>query len=142
MLIRNHRKIVLSKLIVQLYDWNESCQKFNFEQHWFSWSTFQDASFSPKQSPKFSRFEKIKDFTNLTNISDLIMECFSQDKSCQKLYFTYISMINFLFCTVVPPGASKVDQTHKIRSYTILSDFTGQCFDRNEWCQQCYLQQL
>ena len=22
-------------------------------------------------------------------------------------------MINFLFCTVLPPGASKVDQTHK-----------------------------
>ena len=26
---------------------------------------------------------------------------------------TYISMIKFLFCTVLPPGASKVDQTHK-----------------------------
>ena len=31
--IRNHKKIVLSDLIVQLYDRNKSCPKYNFEQH-------------------------------------------------------------------------------------------------------------
>ena len=30
-------------------------------------------------------------------------------------------MINFLFCTVLPPGASKVDQTHKFDDFL---DFT------------------
>ena len=66
MLIRNNKKIVLPGLIVQLYDRNESCQKCNFGQHWSPWSTFQDASFSPPESPNFSRFEKFKDLTNLT----------------------------------------------------------------------------
>ena len=28
------------------------------------------------------------------------------------------------------------------RSCTVLSNLTVQCFDQNEWCQQCYLQQL
>ena len=41
-------------------------------------------------------------------------------------------MINFLFCTLLPQGAFKVDQTHKFRSYTVISDLTGQSFDRNE----------
>ena len=45
-------------------------------------------------------------------------------------------MINFLFCTVLPPEASEIDQTHKFedffRSYTVLSDLTGKCFDLNE----------
>ena len=44
-------------------------------------------------------------------------------------------MINFLFCTVFPPGASKVDQTHKfydLLDLAVLSDLTKQCFDLNE----------
>ena len=47
-------------------------------------------------------------------------------------------MINFLICTVLPPGASKFAQTHKfvdfviLLIYTVLSDLTGKCFDRNE----------
>ena len=45
-----------------------------------------------------------------TDISDLIIECFDWNKSCQKWYFKQlIPMINFLFSTVLPPGASKVD---------------------------------
>ena len=48
-------------MIVQLYDRNKSCQKYLFKQHWFPWSTFQDALFSLKESPKFFRFEKFKD---------------------------------------------------------------------------------
>ena len=59
---------------------------------------------------------------------------------------TYIFMINFLFCTVIPLGASKVDQTHKyddfFKSDTDISNDTVQCFDLNKWCQQYYLQQL
>ena len=46
-------------MIGQLYDWNKSWQKCHFEQHWSPWSTFQDASFSPQESPKNFRF---KDF--------------------------------------------------------------------------------
>ena len=32
-------------------------------------------------------------------------------------------MINFLFCTVLPPGASKVDQTHKFDDFLDLTQF-------------------
>ena len=49
-------------------------------------------------------------------------------------------------CTVLPQGASEVDQTYKFddffRSFTVLSYLIGQYFDRNKLCQQCYLQQL
>ena len=45
-------------------------------------------------------------------------------------------MIYYLYCTIIHPGASEVDQTHKFddyfRSYTVLSHLTGQCFDFNE----------
>ena len=81
------KKKVPSNLIIQLYDWNESCQKYHFEEHWSPWSTFQEASFSPQESPKFSRLKKSKDLTNLTDISDFVIECFHRDKSCQKWYF-------------------------------------------------------
>ena len=54
--------IILSDLIVQLYDWNKSCQKCHFKQHWFPWSTFQDASFPRQESSKFSKFEKFNDW--------------------------------------------------------------------------------
>ena len=62
------KKISPLDLIVQFYNRNISCQKYSFKQHWYQWSTFQDASFSPQESPKFSRFEKFKDMTNLTQI--------------------------------------------------------------------------
>ena len=32
-------------------------------------------------------------------------------------------MINFLFCTVLPPGASKVDQTDKFDDFLDLTQF-------------------
>ena len=32
-------------------------------------------------------------------------------------------MIIFLFCTVLPPGASKVDQTHKFDDFLDLTQF-------------------
>ena len=38
-------------MIIQLYDRNKSFRKF--KQHWYPWSTFQDASFSPQESPNF-----------------------------------------------------------------------------------------
>ena len=45
-------------------------------------------------------------------------------------------MMNFLFCTVLPPAASKVDQTHKFddffKSCIDSLDITEQCFNRNE----------
>ena len=36
---------------------------------------------------------------------------------------TYTDMINFLFCTVLPPGVSKVDQTHKFDDFLDLTQF-------------------
>ena len=36
---------------------------------------------------------------------------------------TYISMINFQFCTVLIPGASKVDQTHMHDAFLDLAQF-------------------
>ena len=32
-------------------------------------------------------------------------------------------MMNFLFCTLFPPGASKVDQTHKFEDFLDLTQF-------------------
>ena len=47
-------------------------------------------------------------------------------------------MKNFLFCTVLPPGASKVDQTHKfddfLKSDTVISNNTVHSFSWNESC--------
>ena len=45
-------------------------------------------------------------------------------------------MINFLFCTVLPQGASKVDRTRIFDVFLdlalVLSHLTGQCFELNE----------
>ena len=45
-------------------------------------------------------------------------------------------MKNFLFCTVLPPGASKVDQTRKFdvffKSDTVIFNDAVQSFSRNE----------
>ena len=72
------------------------------------------------QIKKIQRFDKSD-----TDISDLIVECFNQDKSCQKLYFKELifSMINFLLCIVLPPGASKVNQAHKLDDILDLTQF-------------------
>ena len=48
--------------------------------------------------------------------------------------------LNFLFCTFLPTGASTI--WWFFISVTVISNDTVQCFGRNEWCQQCYLQQL
>ena len=43
-----------------------------------------------------------------------------------------MKVINFIFCTVLPLGAFKVDQTRKFDDFldfTIFSDLTKQCFD-------------
>ena len=47
-------------------------------------------------------------------------------------------MKNFLICNLLPPGASKVDQTHKFddfKSDTVIFNDTVQCFSKNELCQ-------
>ena len=47
-------------------------------------------------------------------------------------------MINYLFCTVLPPGASKVNQTHKfyvfLKSDTVIFNDTVQYFGRDKSC--------
>ena len=52
----------------------------------------RDQPFMMHHSPlrsrqKISRIENFKDLTYLTDISDLVIECFCQDESCQKWYF-------------------------------------------------------
>ena len=64
-MVERFKNKILSNLIVQLYNRNKSYQKCHFKHHWFSWSTFQDSSFSPQESPKLSRFEKFKDYSYL-----------------------------------------------------------------------------
>ena len=83
----------LHNRFVQLYNRNKRYQKCNFKQYWSPWSTFQDSLFSLQELPKFSRFEKFKDLTNLIDkdISDLIIECFDRNKSCQKWYFKQLT---------------------------------------------------
>ena len=46
---------------------------------------------SPPGVAKHFQIRKIKDLKNLTDISDLIMECFGQVKSCQKWYFKQLA---------------------------------------------------
>ena len=45
-------------------------------------------------------------------------------------------MINFLFSTVLPPRASKVDQTRKfddfLKSDTVIFNDTVKCFSKDE----------
>ena len=55
-------------------------------------------------------------------------------------------MTNFLFCTVLTPGASKDSKTHKFddfcKSDTVISHNTVQCFSRNKSCQKLRFEQL
>ena len=54
-------------------------------------------------------------------------------------------MISFLFCTVLPPGASKFDQTNKFddfKSDTVISNDIVQCYDQNKSCQKLLYKQL
>ena len=48
--------------------------------------------------------------------------------------------------TVLPPGATKVDQTHKFDDFLDFSDFfsdlIGQCYDQNKSCQKLLYKQL
>ena len=73
------------------------------------------------QIKKILRFDKSD-----TNISDLIMEFFSRDKSSQ-FSTAFITIINFLFCTVLPPGASEVNKTHKLDDFIDLTQFFQIC---------------
>ena len=100
----------------------------------------------PPRVSKIFQIRKIDKFD--TDISDLSIVCFDQDESYQKFYFKhlmYSSMINFLFYTVLPPGTSETDQTHKfddfLKSDTVISNDTVQFFGRNKSCQKlCYKQ--
>ena len=67
------------------------------------------------------------------DISDLIIECFDRNKSFSEMVFqtTYISMKNFLSCTVLS-RASTFYQTRKfdifLKSGTVIFSETVQCF--------------
>ena len=74
------------------------------------------------QIRKIQRYEKSD-----TDISDLIIEYFGGDKSYQKLYFKQlVSLINFLFCIVLPPVAPKfiyfLDLIYTIQFFQIWPD--------------------
>ena len=55
-------------------------------------------------------------------------------------------MINFLFCTVLPPGVAKIFQIRKIQRFdkfdTDISDLIIECFGRDESCQKGHLNNL
>ena len=71
----------------------------------------------PSGVTKFFQIRSIQRFDiSDTDISDFIIECFSQGKS-------YISMINFIFCIVLPPGASEFYQTNKFEDFLDLTQF-------------------
>ena len=82
-----------------------------------------------------------------TDILDLIIECFSQDKSCQKGYFqqlifqwytSYFALVSLR----EPPKLSNSQIWWFFRSCTILLDMTGQCFNQNKSCQKLRYEQL
>ena len=63
----------------------------------------------PRSRQNFPDSKNSKIYTFFTDISDLIIESFDRDESCQKWY----SKQPILFCTVLPPGASKIHQTFR-----------------------------
>ena len=135
----------LSDLIVQLYNQNESCQKCYFKQHWSPWSTFQDASFSPQESPKNFRFEKFIDKIDLIeeNVSDLIIECFDRNKSCQKWYFKHLifpwkTSYFAIFSLREPPKLTKLTNWMIFKSDGVNSNNTVHSFSRDRsWKKLC-----
>ena len=133
----------ISDLTIECFDRNKSYQKCYFKQYWSSWSTYQDASFSLQESPKFKKIRKIQryDKSDRQKYFRLDHKVFWSEQKLSEIVFqtTYIIMTNFLFCTVLPPGASKVYQTRKLddffKSDTVIFNDTVQCFSRNQWCQ-------
>ena len=74
-------------MIAQLYNRNKNCQKFNLNK-----IDIHDQPSRMHRSPPRSlqNFPDSKNSTidkSDTDISDLIIECFDQDESYQKLYF-------------------------------------------------------
>ena len=98
----------------------------------------------PRSRQNFPDSKNSKIDKSETDISDLIIECFDQDKSYQKIYFKQlISLWNCLFCTVLPPGAFKVDQTHKFDDFKniVPSDFIVQLYNRIKSFQKYHFKQ-
>ena len=102
----------------------------------------------PPGVAKISRFEKMQWYDKSdTDISDLIIECFDRDKVVRN-YILNNSYLNdqIPILHYSPSGSLRSWPNSQIlwffRTYTVFSYLTGQCFDPNEWCQKCYLQQL
>ena len=51
-------------------------------------------------------------------------------------------MRNFLFCTVLPLGASKVEFDYFLKSDTVISNDTVPCFGRDKICHKLHYKQL
>ena len=79
--------MVLSDLIVQLYNRNKSYQKFRLNNIDIHDEPSRMHRSSPRSLQNFPDSKNSKIVKSDTDISDLIIECFDQDESYQKLYF-------------------------------------------------------
>ena len=119
--------------------------EISFKQHWFLWSTFQDASFSPHESPKFSRFENFIDLTNLTQIFQIWLYSFIIEiKVVRNIILNNIDILyqpSRMYRS--PPRIAKIFQIRKIhrfdKSDTDISDLIiGVFIKKKVWNSKCF----
>jgi len=100
-----------------------------------------------QESSKITRFEKFKDLTYLKQMFQIwsssgLIEMKLSEIILNNLY--HHDKLPILHCS--PSGSLQSLPNSQIwrffRSYTVFSDFTGQWFYWNEWCQQYYLKKL
>ena len=97
---------------------------------------------SPSRSrQKISDSKKIKEKINLIdkNISDLIIECFDRNKSCQKWYVKQLILTQktsyfSIFSLREPPKFPKLTNLMILKSDTVISNNTVHSFSRNKSC--------
>ena len=104
---------------------------------------------SPSRSrQKISDSKKFKEKINLIdkNISDLIIECFDRNKTCQKWYFkqliltwktSYFAMISLR----EPPNFPKLTNLIIFKYDTVISKNTVHCSSQDKSCQKCHFKQ-
>ena len=74
-------------MIVQLYDRNNTRQKFNLNKIDIHDQPSRMHRSPPRGRQNFPDKKNVKIDKSNTDISDLIIECFDHDETCQKLYF-------------------------------------------------------
>ena len=118
-----------------------------FKQHWYLWSTFQDALFSPQESPKFPDFKNSKiwqiwhRYFRFDDKSVLIEIKVVRNDILNNLYLNDKLPVLHSFHSGRLQSWPNSQIWWIFKSDTVISNDTVQCFGRNE-CQKCYLQQL